>query len=306
MARTGARPLRPLAWDPAIARALDAVRADVDVTARLAADPVVVVHEQSSAADRELAGLVASSLAFGGAATIRDKAREVLARLEARPSEAADDPRALRRALAGFRHRVFVGEDVARLLAGGRRVQREAGSLGAAFAEELARTEALRPALAAFVERVRRAGRFPARGSTERRGPAHILPDPMGGGACKRLLLYLRWMVRPRDGVDLGLWPVSPAVLLCPVDTHIEKIGRNLGFTLEKTATWRAAEEITAHLALYGPDDPVRYDFALCHLGMVQRCREESVDAICGTCPLRGLCRHRVNTPRLLRPVVRP
>lgn len=303
MARAAAR---PLVWDAAIARALEGVRQDVDVVARLAADPIVVVHEQSAAPDRELAGLVASSLAFGGAATIRDKAREVMARLGGRPSVAADDTRALGRALEGFRHRVFVGDDVARLLAGGRKVQREEGSLGAAFAGALARERALRPALAAFVARIRRAGRFPARGSTERRGPAHILPDPMGGGACKRLLLYLRWMVRPSDGVDLGLWPVSPSVLLCPVDTHIGKIGRNLGFTREKTATWRAAEEITAHLALYCPDDPVRYDFALCHLGMVQRCREKSVDAICGTCPLEGaaLCRHR--HPRLLRPVVRP
>jgi uncharacterized protein (TIGR02757 family) len=301
-------------YDPAIARALDDLCATLDVPSRLAADPVVVVHEQRGELDRELVALVASSLAFGGAGTIREKAREVVARLGAAPTRVAEDPRATRRRLDGFKHRVFLGEDVARLLVGARRLQREEGSLGAAFARSLARApgapeagaEGLRSALFDLVEAIRELGGFPARGSTARRGPAHLLPDVHGGGACKRLLLFLRWMVRRADGVDLGLWPISPEVLLCPVDTHIEKIGRNLGFTAERAASWRAAEEITAHLRQYDPSDPVRFDFALCHLGMVQRCRERRDAAVCEGCKMKPVCRHWRRAPRLLRSVVRP
>jgi hypothetical protein len=111
-------------------------------------------------------------------------------------------------------------------------------------------------------------------------------------------------MVRPADGVDLGLWPVPTRVLLCPVDTHIQKIGRNLGFTREKTATWRAACEITAALSLYCPEDPVRYDFALCHLGMVRPCREKRLPRVCDPCEMKPVCRHWRGS-RLLGPVVR-
>lgn len=299
-------------YDPAIARALDDLCATLDVPSRLAADPVVVVHEQRGELERELVALVASSLAFGGAGTIREKAREVVARLGGAPTTVADDPRATKKRLEGFKHRVFVGEDVARLLIGARRLQRERGSLGDAFASSLqqdggrAGDDRLRTALFDLVEAVRERGEFPARGSTPRRGPAHLLPDVRAGGACKRLLLFLRWMVRPADGVDLGLWRVSPEVLLCPVDTHIEKIGRNLGFTGERTASWRAAVEITAHLRRYDPRDPVRFDFALCHLGMVQRCRERRDVVVCEGCKMKPVCRHWRRAPRLLRPVVRP
>ncbi len=117
------------------------------------------------------------------------------------------------------------------------------------------------------------------------------MPDPRAGSACKRLLLYVRWMVRPADGVDLGLWPLDPSLLVIPVDTHIHRIGRNLGLTERNDASWRTAEEITAALRHLDAADPVRYDFALCHMGVSRDCPSRRDPAKCEPCVLRPVCR---------------
>jgi uncharacterized protein (TIGR02757 family) len=191
-------------------------------------------------------------------------------------------------------HRVFLGEDIARLVVGARRVQKAEGSLGVAFARELdGRT--LREALSGWSSRIRDAGGLTqAMETSGRRGPSHLLPDPHGSSGSKRLLLYLRWMVRPADGVDLGLWSplVSPRVLLCPVDTHIHKLARNLGFTRRKDLSWTTTEEITSALARFDEHDPVKYDFALCHMGMLQRCPSRKDVGRCEGCGVLGVCRH--------------
>jgi uncharacterized protein (TIGR02757 family) len=208
----------------------------------------------------------------------------------------ADDEEGTHARMRGWVHRVFRGEDIARLAVGARIVQRQAGSLGRAFAEELAGADGdLREGLARWCARIREAGglaRSAAR--SKRRGPAHLLPDPRGASGSKRLLLYLRWMVRPEDGVDLGLWSglVSPAVLLCPVDTHIHKLARNLGFTAREDLSWKTTEEITRSLALFDRADPVKYDFALCHMGMLQRCPSRRDAVRCEGCGIKSVCRH--------------
>jgi uncharacterized protein (TIGR02757 family) len=98
----------------------------------------------------------------------------------------------------------------------------------------------------------------------------YLLPSPQNGSACKRTVLYLRWMIREEDGIDLGVWKsVRPSCLLVPVDTHVAKIARGHGLTKRNSADWKMAEEITAALREFDPDDPVKYDFALCHAGMV-------------------------------------
>ena len=99
-------------------------------------------------------------------------------------------------------------------------------------------------------------------------------------------------MARPADGVDLGLWDVSTALLVIPVDTHIHKLGRNLGFTARKNVSWKAAEEITAALRRFDAGDPVKYDFALCHLGMLQRCPSRRDAELCRGCGIKAVCRH--------------
>ena len=285
---------------------LDQIRAREDLRARRANDPVDFVHQYASRADRELVALAAASLAFGNVKAIRQKVADLLARIGPSPSQAADDETAIMAALAGWKHRVFKGEDVARLLVGARRVQREAGSLGEAFALALkaadsqvpARTEtgALQEALSVFCDRIRVAGGLPLPGTsarTDRRGPVNLLSNARAGGGAKRLLLFLRWMTRPADGIDLGIWTMIPAGrLLMPVDVHIHKLSRNLGFTKRNDVSWKTAVEITTALARFDAADPTCYDFALCHLGMVQRCPSRKDPVRCEGCGVKPVCIH--------------
>ncbi len=206
-------------------------------------------------------------------------------------------------------HRLFRGEDVAGLLFGARACQRRYGSLEAVFVEGLARAAAAEgprdatawEALAFLVDEVRREGGLDR--PTARRGPAHLLPDVRRGGGAKRLFLFLRWMIRPDDGVDLGVWTrssLSPSLLECPVDTHILKLSRNLGLTARADAGRRTVREITASLATLDAHDPAKYDFSLCHLGMATRCRERFDGAVCGGCAVRPACRHATPHARRL------
>lgn len=276
--------------DRAIKDTLDAVRARCDTEARKRSDPIEYVHRYDRPEDRELVALVASSLAFGNVKALRAKIEDALDRIGPDVAAAADDPARLRAALRGWKHRLFLGEDLARLLAGARAVQRTHGSLGEALRAALAEAGDLRGALISWTGSIRSAGGLDR--PSKRRGPAHILSDPSKGSAVKRLLLLLRWMARPADGVDLGLWPIPPSVLLVPVDTHIHKLGKNLGFTKRRDVSWRTAAEITESLRRFDPDDPVKYDFSLCHMGMLQRCPSRRDPARCEGCGVMSVCRH--------------
>lgn len=122
-------------------------------------------------------------------------------------------------------------------------------------------------------------------------GLRHLLPDPAGGGCCKRWQMFLRWMVRPDDGVDLGQWPaVPPSALLMPLDRHISRLARHLGFTRRATDDWKTAEEVTAALRRLDPADPVRYDFSLCHLAIAGDCTHGRDPSQCAACALAGFC----------------
>ncbi len=278
------------ARDREVKAALDAVRLRCDVAKRREADPVGFAHRYDAPADRELVALVAACVAFGNVKAIRAKLDDLLARLGPDPSGACDAPVALRARLRGWKHRVFRGEDITKLLVGARSIQREHGSLGALFQRELAARESLRDALAAWCDAIREAGGLRRDGA--RRGPAHLLPDPRGPSGSKRLMLFLRWMVRPADGVDLGLWDVDPSRLLVPVDVHIHRLARNLGFTHRRDLSWRTTEEITAALARFDARDPVSYDFSLCHMGMLQRCPSRRDDGRCEGCGVKPVCIH--------------
>lgn len=278
------------ARERAIKDALDAVRASCDTEARKRSDPIEYVHRFEAHEDRELVALMCSALAFGNVKALRAKIEDALERIGPSVAAAADDPARLTAALRGWKHRLFLGEDLARLLAGARRVQKSRGSLGAALAAALAEEGDLRAALVAWTAAIRREGGLD--GPNKRRGPAHILADPSKGSAVKRLLLLLRWMIRPADGVDLGAWPIPPSALVIPVDTHIHKLTKNLGFTKRRDVSWRTASEITDALRRFDPADPVKYDFSLCHMGMLQRCPSRRDPARCEGCGVISVCRH--------------
>jgi uncharacterized protein (TIGR02757 family) len=146
-------------------------------------------------------------------------------------------------------------------------------------------------ALEGFCERACTTDLRPAYGRrVENPGVRYFFPRPSRGSGCKRLNLFLRWMVR-RDAVDLGVWSsIRPAQLVIPLDTHVIRVGQCLRLTTRRSPGWPMAAEITEALRRFDPVDPVRYDFALCHLGMMNACgfrrSQGNLD-----CPLKGLCR---------------
>jgi len=226
-------------------------------------DPLQFLYAWPDVRDREIVGLLAATLALGRVAAINRSVAAVLRVLGPRPAVllAETTADALAASLAGFRHRFFTGDDVAGLLAAAGAVARRHGSLEACFRAGL-RTDAetVVPAVEAFVRALEAAGCG--------RACRNFLPRPERGSACKRLHLYLRWMVR-RDAVDPGGWSGVPASrLVVPLDTHLFALGRELGMIGRAAPNLAAALEMTAALRRLSPEDPVRYDFALTRLGI--------------------------------------
>ena len=224
-------------------------------------DPLEFLYLYEEPCDREIVGLVSSSLAYGRVAQILKSVDSALERLGEHPADfLRGSSRAnLERSFAGFRHRFTTGSDMARMLDGARAAITEYGSLGELFAELVKDDEpTVLPALTRFVSVV----------TGPLGGESCPLPAPELGSACKRLHLYLRWMVRS-DEVDPGGWEGVPASkLLVPLDTHMHRLSRRLGLTERKQADARTALEITEAFRLLSPDDPVKYDFALTRLGI--------------------------------------
>jgi uncharacterized protein (TIGR02757 family) len=235
-------------------------------------DPLELVRKQVTGADREVVGLVASGLAFGGVAQIKRSIVAVLESLGPRPAEAvaSAQPRELARRLRGFRHRWVDGRDVACLLAFARQMRASHGSIEAFFGEGLGADDPdVGPALVSFSRRalaLDHDGIYPSRRLPARAGVRYFFPSPEGGSACKRLNLYLRWMAR-KGGVDLGVWRrPEPRQLVLPLDAHTQAIARRLRFTRYRSPGWAMAVDITRRLRRFDPEDPVKYDFALYRL----------------------------------------
>ncbi len=248
-----------------------------------------------------MAGLFAAALAYGRADLFKPRLEAVVAEMGASPARFCDDfaRRPAPGAFAGFQYRFNQPQDLAALAAAIGSVRRAHGSLGARFAVLLAAeagsASAMRHALERFARELRDAPAARAHLATRGlRGLRHLLPDPGGAGACKRWNLYLRWMVRGPDAVDLGAWTGVPrSALVVPLDTHVARIARYLGLTTRRDMSWRTAEQITDSLRRIDPEDPVRFDFALCHLGMSGACPTRRDRACCEACPVSAGCRVR-------------
>ena len=262
-----------------------------------ASDPVHRVRPFTGAPDREVAGFCAAALAFGRVASVLHSIDALFAIMGPHPATFVRrfEPDAAHPGLRAMVHRWTRGVDLAALLWVLRQMLERSGSIERFFLEGYADSdEDVGPALDSFSERamaldVRRAyGRLP-----KRPGVCYFFPRPSRGSACKRLNLYLRWMIR-RDEVDLGAWTRVPrSKLVVPLDTHVIRLGRCLRLTRYASPGWKMAADITASLRRLDPEDPVRFDFSLCHVGMMNACgfgrRQGDTQ-----CPLRGLCRPRV------------
>jgi uncharacterized protein (TIGR02757 family) len=264
----------------------------------VATDPVQIVRRYQAPEDREIVGFCAAALAFGRVASVLQSIEALLEVMGPHPAAFLREFKPVRhsRRIEPLVHRWIRGRDLVALLLILQRMLRESGSVERFFAagDDPAAPD-IGPALDSFSQRalttdLREAyGRKPM---PQRPGVCYFFPRPSAGSACKRLNLYLRWMVR-KDAIDMGVWTsVSPARLVVPLDTHVIRLVHCLRLTRYASPGWKMAAEITASLRALNPADPVRYDFSLCHVGMMNACgfNRPQRDS---QCPLRGICKPR-------------
>lgn len=265
--------------------------------AHLANDPLYFCHRYGAPADQEVAALIAAVFAYGNVKVIKGSLTRLFDLLGPSPAGFVDrfDPRRPHAPLAGFKHRFNDHSDLTALLWAIRLMREQAGSIEAFFGrvhDPAAQT--VEDSLNRFVMEVFSLDFRPVfgRAGLPNDSPFRFLfPAPAAGSACKRLCMFLRWVARPADGIDLGLWSVvSPRQLVIPTDRHIERIGRLLGLTTRRRPDWRMALEITAGLRQFDADDPVKYDFSICHLGISEGCSGKSGPR-CAECPIAAYCR---------------
>jgi len=234
-------------------------------------DPVSLCHPFTDPRDQEVAALLSAVLSYGNVATILTSVRRVLSVLGPRPASGLRMSKEWP-GLSGFRHRFTTDADMEILFSWLRTALETHGTLENFFSNGQPTLEGeLKPHLSSFVTRLT-AQSLPARleriRSARERNLKYLLSDPERGSACKRLNMFLRWMVR-KDAVDLGIWRcLRQDQLMLPVDTHLLKTLQQLKWTRSKQANWRVVESATLRLREIAPEDPIRFDFSLCHLGM--------------------------------------
>lgn len=259
-------------------------------------DPLELVLRYNDPLDQEVAGLLAASFAYGRADIIVRNIGAMLKQMGASPFAYLRDtftPVEAQSRFPGFTHRFHKTPDLIALLARLARIIRTRGSLGALFRDSsLADDADIGPALARFVRSIIES--VPAESPATAKSLRYLLTSPDDGSACKRMNLYLRWMVR-RTSPDLGLWTfVDPSKLVMPVDTHIHRIATFLGLNRRSGTDWKTARALTDRLARFDRADPVRYDFALCRLGILDLCSRKRHKENCDVCQLRDVCRFPV------------
>ena len=261
----------------------------IDVEAAVGRDPIRFPRRYSAIGDVEVAAAFSACLAFGRVTLFGPVLEAVFAEADRHGGPAAFADRLADGMpddlVLGLQYRWLRGPDLVGCLATLGRVRRAHGSLGATFRPGPAATS-----LGGAIETLRAA--LPSGASPALRS---LFAHPADGSACKRWCMLLRWLVRT-GAPDLGVWThLRPADLVIPVDTHIFRVAGFLGLTTRRTADWRAAEQITAGLAALDPHDPVRFDFALAHLGISGLCRGFRDPDVCPSCALHPVCRA---TPR--------
>lgn len=228
-------------------------------------DPIGLVHAFEDPRDREIVGFWVATLAWGRRATIIDKGAQLIELMGGEPHRFITQHRTGDRArFADWKHRTFTYTDTHYFLEFLQRYYRENDSLEAAFANHLHPEDAnVGPAIAGFHRQ------FFSLPDAPRRTQKHVA-TPDRKSRCKRLCMFLRWMVRQDDrGVDFGIWHrIRPDQLCLPLDVHVERVARHLGLLTRKQADWKAVEELTTACRRLDPKDPAKYDFALFGMGV--------------------------------------
>lgn len=248
----------------------------------------------------EIMGIIASTVAVGNVLTIRNDITTLLAKMNGDPRGFVEGFKEVnwRTQFGMWKHRWIRGEQMAFLLVRMKEIYSNyGGGLEEVFTSGLGGEAPTPDNFAKGLDAISNALRW---GSTDQRHTFYepppdylkLFPTPMADSSpvCKRLNLFLRWMVRT-ERPDLGLWRlVSPSVLHIPLDTHVYWISYHMGLTRRKTRNWKTVVEITTKLREYDPIDPIRFDFALAHTGISGDCPKRADISVCKPCALRPDC----------------
>ncbi len=278
-----------------LAEILERVHARYNHRRFIGADPLQFAYRFDRPQDAEVACFLAAALAYGRVQQIQRSLNDLFARMDCGPYDFVMNFSPSRRLrLAGFKHRFTTAEDVSDLLELLRPVLRRLGSIESFFVEGLDPSEQnVLPALARFCDRLTDACARKHAGQVTR-GLMYLLASPSRGSASKRLHLFLRWMVRA-DDVDPGLWKgVNAAKLIVPLDVHMARLCRILGLHDSNTISQSTAVQVTEGFAAIAPADPVKYDFALSRIGILDDCTGR-LRPDCESCELFDVCLHRAD-----------
>lgn len=251
----------------------------------LPTDPVWFAHQYEEPRDQEAVAFLASALAYGSVPQIFEILRKILSELGNSPSQFIEGyySQSFPRLFEGLYYRFHTAKDLRMLVFLLGRLYQKYGTLGRSFERHFdPQEDHLGGSLGRWVTEITED--LPRSSKTRL-----FFSSPFQGSSCKRLNLFLRWMVRGPDGVDFGLWDfVPPSKLLIPLDTHIYRVARELRLTRRKVANWKTAEEITHCLRDLDPHDPVKYDFALSRLGILEECYCRLLQKNCSSCKAKS------------------
>lgn len=266
-----------------------------DIKQRIAYDPVEFPHRYKNPEDIEISGFIASCLSYGRVELFKQVINKLLENMNGSPYEFVlhFNPELGMVAFEGIRYRMNTTKDIIAFIYLLSQFIKKHDTLGKFFKryfreEDPDTINVLSKFVKAFFDQdtTRIFGN-----NTLPFGLLQMLPSPNKKSTCKRSNMFLRWMVRRKDDVDFGLWGfIPPNKLIIPLDTHIARISRHLGLTRRKSTDIKTAIEITQSLKQLDPDDPVKYDFALCHLGISGKCPVKRSPLACINCSLKDVC----------------
>jgi len=271
-------------------KTLDTFYSEYNFKERINHDPIEIPHRYSHPDDIEIAGFFASCLAYGKIGLFKPVIGRILKPGGKHPAVFLKDFHLARdkKYFRGISYRFNKEEDVLCLVYMISHTLKEWGSLKNIFYHYYKPAhEDIKYTLEKFVNHFMSINTSPVYGKNIKPyGLKQFFPSPESGSACKRLNLFLRWMVRTKD-IDLGIWNnIPPSKLIIPLDTHIARISRCLDLTKRKSSDWKTAREITDGLKKLNPGDPLKYDFALCHQGISGLCKGERFKNACSSCAI--------------------
>jgi len=235
-------------------------------------DPISLVYPYTDPKDREVVAFLVALISYGNVRTILQSGEKMLVALGNSPFGYLTSEKPLN-LWPSFKHRFTTGKDLEIVAHWLRNILKRQGSIERFFINATTHSERpMKEKLASFVQAIwneELPSHLHKDFEQRKRNLKYLISNPHQGSACKRLNMFLRWVVRPNDGIDLGLWKeISPRELMLPIDTHLLQTLRKLRWVQNDNANWKAVEAATQRLRKISLEDPIRYDFALCHLSM--------------------------------------